>query len=365
MTRPRAASLAIELTAHCNQKCAYCYNAWREDGGAAVGAPEPSTLLARADKFLDAVDVDYVTLTGGEPFAHREALGLITHLRARGVTLQIISNGGLIDDRLAHKLAALSVSQIQITLNGPDKALHEEHVGEGHFDRTIAGIRALVARGVHVVGCIVVTRKNAHKVGETLALFQSLGVRSIALSRFSPAGYATRHAAALLCSRDDLTKAFEQAHPFAEAGMTITVTMPVPPCAVEVERFDKLGFGTCPIGTEGQQFALSPDGKLKNCTLHQTALGGVGDILDPTVDVATLLTAPEVTQYRRRLPAFCEGCTHASTCGGGCGAAAEWVSGDARGFPDPFVWQHIDDDLAARFAAARSPAGKVHLEVIA
>ena len=27
-------SVAVELTARCNQKCTYCYNAWRDDGGA-------------------------------------------------------------------------------------------------------------------------------------------------------------------------------------------------------------------------------------------------------------------------------------------------------------------------------------------
>jgi MoaA/NifB/PqqE/SkfB family radical SAM enzyme len=35
------------------------------------------------------------------------------------------------------------------------------------------------------------------------------------------------------------------------------------------------------------------------------------------------------------LPAYCEGCEHATTCGGGCGAAAKWVSGDHA--VDPFV----------------------------
>src|SRR5262245_49657799 len=163
MGRPSIGSIAIELTAHCNQKCAYCYNAWREDGGAEVGAPAAETLFARVDKILDAVDVGYVTLTGGEPLAHRDAFGLIERLRARGARVEMISNGGLVGDREAARIAALGVLQIQITLNGPDAALHEEHVGPGHFDRTLAGIRALVAHRVPVVGCIVVTRKNARK----------------------------------------------------------------------------------------------------------------------------------------------------------------------------------------------------------
>jgi radical SAM protein with 4Fe4S-binding SPASM domain len=112
-----------------------------------------------------------------------------------------------------------------------------------------------------------------------------------------------------------------------------------------------------------QEFALGPDGKLKNCTLHRTAIGGVADVLDDGVDLAALIRAPEVSQYRRELPEFCQGCLHASTCAGGCGAAAEWVLGHARKFADPFVMQHIDDDLAASLAQQRND-GRTHLEMI-
>jgi len=365
--RPRLNSIAIELTAHCNQKCAYCYNEWREDGGAAVGAPRGATLFARVERLLDAIEVDHVILTGGEPLAHKEVFSLLERLAARGVPAQMISNGGLVDDRIAARLAALRLRSVQVTLNGPDATLHEAHVGPGCFEPTLAGIRALQRHKVPVIGSVVVTRKNAAKTGETLALWRDLGVRLVALSRFSPAGYAARHAAELLCGVPELTLAFEQALPFArDLGMDLVVTMPVPPCAVEVERFAPIRFGACPIGTSAQEIALGPDGRLRNCTLHGGAIGGGPDLLDPAVDIAALLRAPEVTEYRKRLPAFCEGCMHAETCGGGCGAAAAWMLGDARGFPDPFVWQHIDDDFAARLAAerARPSDGRRRLEVL-
>jgi radical SAM protein with 4Fe4S-binding SPASM domain len=368
MDRPKVSSVAVELTAYCNQKCDYCYNPWREDGGAEIGAPKAQTLLARVDKIIDQLDIDHFTLTGGEPFAHHDVFTLIERIRSRGCKVQMISNGGLIDDDIAARLVPFALSYVQITLNGPDAALHGEHVGPGeHFEKTIEGIKALRRHGVPVVGCIVITKKNAHRVGDILALWNSLGVRQISLSRFSPAGYAASLAAQLLCTRDELTTAFEQALPYAKEGMRLVVTMPIPPCSVEVERFKELQFGTCAVGTTMQEFALGPDGRLKNCTLHSTAIGGVDDILDPSVNLAQLIQAKEVTEYKKKIPEFCEGCLHANTCAGGCGAAAEWISGDARAFPDPFVWQHVDDELAARFDAARNPKrrdGRTHLEVI-
>lgn len=358
MSKPRRKilSVAVELTAHCNQKCDYCYNEWRDDGGHALGAPPLATLKARLEKILDAVDVDHMTLTGGEPFARADVFEVIELLSKRGVGVQIISNGGLVTDRVAKRLAAFGVRYVQVTLDGPTAELHEEHVGaaRGHFEKTLAGVRALRANGVPVVGCVVITRKNAAQVGAILELWKSLGVRQIALSRFSPAGYAARHAAALLPSVGEATMALEQALPFAREGMHVTCTMPMPPCAVETERFAPIGFGVCAIGTDMQEVALGPDGRLRNCTLHRTALGGVADILDPTVDVAALFDAHERVEYKKSGPAFCAGCAHERSCGGGCGAAAEWLLGDARSTPDPFVWQHVDDGLAARLAEVRA-----------
>jgi radical SAM protein with 4Fe4S-binding SPASM domain len=113
-----------------------------------------------------------------------------------------------------------------------------------------------------------------------------------------------------------------------------------------------------------QELALGPDGRLRNCTLHAAGLGGGRDVLDEDVDPAALVTSAEIAAYKKKVPEFCEGCVHASTCGGGCGAAAEWVLGDARAFPDPFVWQHVDDAFAAKLAGERS-AGKRRLEIVA
>ena len=360
--RPKVFAIAIETTAHCQQKCSYCYNAWREDNGAGFDAGAQKKLLARVDKLLTTLDVDHVTVTGGEPFARRDIFELFDLIQARGVKIQIISNGGLVDDALARRLAPYRPSYVQVTLDGPTAELHDEHVGgEGHFEKTIHGIRALVAAKIPVVGCIVVTRKNASRVAETLSLFRALGVSSIALSRFSPAGYAARHVSDLLPSRDDLLVAFRQAIPFARgeggegkpAAMRITCTMPVPPCAVDVEEHAPLRFGTCAIGTSMQELALGPDGRLRNCTLHATGLAGGKDVLDDDVDPAAIVTGAEIAAYKKTLPDFCVGCIHASTCGGGCGAAAEWVLG-SRKLPDPLVWQHVDDDFAARLERERA-----------
>jgi radical SAM protein with 4Fe4S-binding SPASM domain len=344
--RPRVHSLAIELTAFCNQHCDYCYNAWRADGGASVGTPERALLLARIARVLDAVDFEHVTLTGGEPLASHHLFPVLDHLRARHVRAQLISNGALVTPELARRLAAHRLLSVLVTLNGPDARLHDAQVGGPHFESTLRGIATLRAHRIAVEGCIVISRRNADRVAETLGLFLSLGVRKIALSRFSPAGYSVALARELMPSRADVTRALEVAAAVArESGATLFSTMPIPPCAVELSRFPEIEFHDCPIGTPQQEFALGPEGELRHCALHRDPIAGARDVLDPSLDVAALFAAGDPHRYRAALPGYCVGCKHASTCGGGCGAAALWVRGD-HAKVDPFVTR--DDDEPRR-----------------
>jgi radical SAM protein with 4Fe4S-binding SPASM domain len=341
--KPEVHSLAIELTAFCNQRCDYCYNAWREDGGASIGTPETAVVLARIDRVLDAIEVEHVTLTGGEPLASHDLFPVLDRLRARHVRAQMISNGGLVTDAIAARLARYRLLSVLVTLNGPDAALHDAQVGGAHFEATIAGIGRLRAHRIPVEGSIVLTRRNVGRVGETLALFRSLGVRKIALSRFSPAGYALAFANELVPSPAEVTRALEIAAAFAreERGrgetMTLFSTMPIPPCVVELGRFPEIEFHDCPIGTNRQEFALGPRGELRHCALHRDPVTGAArDVLDPELDLAALFGPRDPHGYRATLPAYCAGCRHAETCRGGCGASAQWVAG-TRDAPDPFV----------------------------
>lgn len=351
--RPERYSLAIELTSRCNQHCSYCYNDWREDNGKEVGALPGDTLVELIQRALTEVKFDHVTLTGGEPFVRKDAFRILDACRDAGTKIQMISNGDLIDEEKAERLAQYPILAIQVTLNGPEAKLHNEHVGGEHFDQTIRGIKAMRKHGVPVAGCIVITRKNADRVAEILELFRSLDVELVALSRFSPSGFAAQSVAELLPSRSDMIRALELAEPFGEQGMNLQVTMPVPPCVVDHDDYPHVRFGSCPIGTEMQEFSLGPRGELRSCTLHTEVIGDA-----TTTSFADLVEAPAVAAYRDVMPEFCEPCPHKKGCLGGCGAAAASVLGNPRGL-DPFVAQHVDEAFAAKLAADR----RVHLPV--
>ncbi len=339
MTRLTLYSLAIELTWACNLRCSHCYNPLHISKSLDSSTDR---LLERIDKIFDAVQVGHITLTGGEPLSYPRLFEVLAALKRHGVPCQMISNGTLLDAAYAKRLVEAKLRGIQISLHGPDAQTHEDYTRtQGSFERAVAGVQAANQAGLHVTGCIVVTRRNAHWVGATLGLWQKLGVQRVALSRFSPSGLASQHVARLLPSIAELMTAFEQATPYARGGMRLFCTMPIPPCAMDTKLYAPIRFGSCAVGTTKQEFALSPGGALRFCTLHTQAIGGVEDILD-VEDVSSLFHHGRVVTYREGAPSFCGGCYYERSCGGGCGAASMSVYGH-REQPDPLLWQHVDD----------------------
>jgi mycofactocin biosynthetic radical S-adenosylmethionine protein MftC len=357
--RPGCA-LAIEVGYACNQACAYCYNPSRESHMPL--RPGADALLRRIERLAHAWSISTLTLTGGEPFQYPSLLPLLDGVCRLRSPVQLITNGTLIDASTAHRLAKSGLVAVQITLNGPTRDLHREHVGRDSFDQAIRGAAALVAEGVPLTGCVVVTGKNAAHVAEIIELWQRIGARQIALSRFSPAGMSLDRRQSWLPRLVDLRTAFAQAQPFARAGLPISCTVPVPACLLDQAEFAPIRFGHCAIGSPQQEFALGPDGALRLCTLHAARLFGGRDVLDRDWDLSTVMRAPEVTRFRQQLPGFCQGCAAAPTCLGGCGAASG-DCGNGQRAVDPLIQQYFPEDsrlvpmrhLTARVGTGANP----------
>ena len=107
--------------------------------------------------------------------------------------------------------------------------------------------------------------------------------------------------------------------------------MPVPPCVVEHADYPHVRFGSCPIGTEMQEFALGPKGELRSCTLHTEEIGDAR-----TIDAERSPREPPPRDGRRSsvpLP-------HRSSCMGVWSGAAD----DARyARCSTVLAQHVDE----------------------
>jgi hypothetical protein len=98
----------------------------------------------------DALGVREVYFTGGEPFLHRDLLALVRDALAVAPTT-VLTNGTLIDDAVADRLAALASAsayslEIRISIDAATAAENDAVRGHGSFARAIAAARRLAAR---------------------------------------------------------------------------------------------------------------------------------------------------------------------------------------------------------------------------
>lgn len=330
-------SIAIELTSRCNQRCLYCYNAWRGDAVLPGGELSTEQVCALVDKALADTALDHVTLTGGEPLLRPDLYDIIAHVNARGLRAAIVSNGSLVDEQVAKRLALHDVAYVQVTLLGPDAVTHDVLCGQGSFRGVTRGVESLVAAGVPVGGSFLCTRRNFQAAGPTLRLMRELGIRAHwAFNRFNPSGPAAAQMRFLLPTRSEVLAALRAAEAIArEEGIKLHCTMPIPQCMVDEAEFPAVEFGTCSAATDQAEYAVDPWGNLKVCTLQR---GAIGNLLERSL--AELVESEIVMRFRARTPLFCEPCPLRASCRGGCGAAAEWVYGDVNAL-DPFLAQHV------------------------
>ena len=160
----------FELTERCNLACQMCYV--RQSAGdvalRAGSSPRPQWLeLARA-----AVDngMLFLLLTGGEVFLRPDFFEIYTPLTRMGLILTLFTNGTLITEALAARLAEAPPSRTEITLYGATAETYEAVTGvPGSYARCCAGIEALVRHHVPLGLKSTLTRRN---VGELEAMRQ-------------------------------------------------------------------------------------------------------------------------------------------------------------------------------------------------
>jgi radical SAM protein with 4Fe4S-binding SPASM domain len=160
----------FELTERCNLACRMCY-VCQSPGDAALRAGELS-----AERWLelarDAVEngMVFLLLTGGEVFLRPDFFEIYTPLTRLGLILTLFTNGTLIAESIAARLAEAPPSRTEITIYGATAATYEAVTGvPGSYARCCAGIAALLKHRVPLGLKSTLTRRN---VGELEAMRQ-------------------------------------------------------------------------------------------------------------------------------------------------------------------------------------------------
>ena len=158
MNHYRPYSVNIEITLACNLRCKHC--------GSTAGHPRSSELtfdeLVQCFRELRSLGGEVVCLLGGEPLVRRDWEELGKAAGDAGLDLVLITNGMLVDEPTAARIAALpTLHRIGVSLDAADPDVHDAMRGRrGSHGRSVRALHLLRDAGLEVGAITTVSRTN-------------------------------------------------------------------------------------------------------------------------------------------------------------------------------------------------------------
>jgi len=155
----------FELTSRCNLFCRMCYI--RHSASDMFQREKELSSDAWRSLARQAVDngMVFLLLTGGEVFLRSDFFEIYESLTRMGLIITLFTNGTLITEAIAERLAQAPPSRTEITLYGATALTYEVVTGvPGSYARCCKGIEALVKQHVPLVLKTTVTRQNVNEV---------------------------------------------------------------------------------------------------------------------------------------------------------------------------------------------------------
>jgi MoaA/NifB/PqqE/SkfB family radical SAM enzyme len=199
--------VAWQITNECNLACLHCIE---ESGpGKAFSDELDREGALRVVDELMANEVPYLSFSGGEPMLHPHFFEMAERVTSRGSQLKVETNGHYLTPENCARLKALEVKAVQVSLDGATSATFGRMRVRGEFDRTLQGIRNLVAADVPVEINFSPARFNIHEAGRIVDLAYELGAASFYSGRTMFTGNAVKAWRHLEVEDADYVKYFE------------------------------------------------------------------------------------------------------------------------------------------------------------
>jgi heme d1 biosynthesis radical SAM protein NirJ len=178
------------LVRRCNLKCKHCYSISGDvDFPGELTTDEVFTVMDDLQGFR----VPVLILSGGEPLLRSDIYDISARAKAMGFYVGLSTNGTLIDEATADRIAAIGYDYVGISLDGIGE-VHDRFRGmEGAFEASLAAVRRLKARAVKVGLRFTMTMDNARNLEPLLDLAVAEDVDKIYLSHLVYAGRGNKN----------------------------------------------------------------------------------------------------------------------------------------------------------------------------
>ena len=339
-----------ELTLACNLRCGHC--------GSSGGKPRDSELST--DEALDAVsqladlECRLITLSGGEPTLRPDWEAIARAAIARGVVVNMVTNGTTMTESLAARIADSGLANVAVSLDGPE-ALHDENRGAGTFRRSARALELLGTRKVPTAVLTHLDVRSAARLEEIHDLAVDLGAAAFRVQLGKPMGELALRRERVIQPRDLLDLLPRIARLKKRSSIRVDVGDSIGYYGPHERTLRTKGWGGMRnlwTGCQAGRFAIGIEsgGGIKGCLSLQGGLNGVED-RDPFREgslrerrLADLWFDPTAFAFNRcegtdHLTGECARCGHAAICRGGAKCVSSAFTGALS--EDPYCFTRV------------------------
>lgn len=301
--------IAWETSLKCNAKCLHCYSS----SGPQANDPNELTTQEALDMIDDLADSGLLILafSGGEPLLRKDIFQLIERAANRSLVVNIASNGRLITEPIAKKLANSGVRSVTVSLDASVAELHDYfRQSKGLFDKATKAISLLANEGIRVVVSFTPTMLNYTESRNVVNLARKLGASAVNMSEYVPAGRGTLELALPPQLLREVVQ--EWINMRAEFKDVLQIIWHDCRAALLVSDKDRDKYSGCGAGKLTAR--IMADGTLTPCVFLSTSVGN----LKQKVFKEIWQTSPLLEAIRTRdlHEGNCSSCEHKSKCGG-------------------------------------------------
>lgn len=338
--------VSYSITTKCNLSCKHCYSEATEDG-------DPDELSTEeAFRLLDGLagwGIGLLVIDGGEPLCREDFLEIVSYASGKGIMTGVGSNGILIDNKMATKMAKAGVQSVSISIDGANAETHDSFRGRsGAFDQALEGVSALRMVGLPFQFNMVIRKGTLSQIPDMLKLAVESGANAAEFFDLVEAGRARKECQDEVLEPEERKAVMEW---LAQAQIDCPILIRVPACpmypliikdrAIQPKHFPMemlrripyYGRG-CAAGMSSGYIVVRANGEVNPCMLLQVNLGNVRER-----SITQIWQESEILgQLRTRelLKGKCGQCRYRVECAGCRGRAYE-RTGDMLA-ADPGCW---------------------------
>ncbi len=336
--------LTWEVTYGCNLACVHCLSS--------SGRRDPRELTtseayAVVDE-LQALQVFYVNIGGGEPTIRPDFFDLVDYCVAHGVGVKFSTNGTTMTPERARQLAASDYVDVQVSIDGATAGVNDAVRGEGSYAAARRAMDHLAEAGFGPFKIsVVITRHNVAELDAFAALADGYGAQ-LRLTRLRPSGRGA--------------DTWHELHPTAEQQRQLYHWLVERPGVLTGDSFFHLsalgeplpGLNLCGAGRV--VCLIDPVGDVYACPFVLHPEFRAGSVRDAGGFTRVWRSSELFTSLREPASAgACASCGSYDACQGGC-MAAKFFTGLPLDGPDPECVHGYGELALAGVTAGAAPA---------